>query len=376
MKPLKILHTSDIHLEAKVGFLGANASEFRKQLVNTFENLVNVAKEQKVQLVLISGDLFDTPFPSNTAIEIVKKTLLNFAEAGIYVALIPGNHDYMADGSVYKTKDLSQGNEKIIVFNDPNKQVFEIAELRVRLHAKANTTQKSQTSPLPQLNGVAGQNPQDDFFNIALAHGSFEVKGEKSDNFPITQEEIENSGFDYIALGDWHGMLDTGAIKTRAFYPGSIEPLAVDQKNAGNVLIVSLEKGKEVKVEPLRVGKFEIVEFELDTSKTENILKSLEESITVTQGASWIVSVVLTGTKSIEKRIEVEKIEEYFAGRYFLFKITDKTELKLTEEDLQKYPEHTVIGKFIEIVEGRGDLDDLQKQKVLEKGVSLLMAGN
>ncbi|MBD3280558.1 hypothetical protein GF389_03480 [Candidatus Dojkabacteria bacterium] len=376
MPKLKILHTSDIHLEAKAAWLGERAGEYRKQLVGSFESLVTVAKKKDVNIVLITGDLFDTPFPSNTAIEIVKNTLLKFAEAGIYVALIPGNHDYMAEGSVYKTKDLAQGNEKIIVFNDPSKQVFEIAELGVRLFAKANTMQKSQESPLPKLVKEEGT---EKFFNIALAHGSFDVKGEKAENYPITQEAIENSGFDYVALGDWHGMLNTGAIQTKAFYPGSLEPLAVDQKNAGSGLLVSLEEGREVQVQPVKVGHYEVADVEIDISNADNILKSIESAI-AEQAAEGeltqkIVNIKLTGSKSIEKPVEIEKIEEYFAGKYFHFRVQDKSTLQMTQEQLTKYPEHTVVGKFINLIQERTDLDDATKSRVLEKGVALLTSG-
>jgi len=48
--------------------------------------------------------------------------------------------------------------------------------------------------------------------------------------------------------------------------------------------------------------------------------------------------------------------------------------LKLTDKDYEKYPEHTVVGKFIKLVEARADLDPEIKQKVLSKGVSMLVA--
>ena len=56
---LKILHTADIHLGAKFSGLGNKGVSQREQLRITFENVIASAINERVNIVLIAGDLFD-----------------------------------------------------------------------------------------------------------------------------------------------------------------------------------------------------------------------------------------------------------------------------------------------------------------------------
>jgi exonuclease SbcD len=56
---VKILHTADIHLGAKFSGLGNKATSQREQLRTTFKNVIATAVNERVNIVLIAGDLFD-----------------------------------------------------------------------------------------------------------------------------------------------------------------------------------------------------------------------------------------------------------------------------------------------------------------------------
>jgi exonuclease SbcD len=56
---LKILHTADIHLGAKFSGLGSKGDSQREQLRATFKNVIATAINERVNIVLIAGDLFD-----------------------------------------------------------------------------------------------------------------------------------------------------------------------------------------------------------------------------------------------------------------------------------------------------------------------------
>ena len=57
---VQLLHTGDVHLGRQFPSLRSKAGEYRNQLVRTFEKIVDLADSEKVSLLLISGDLFDT----------------------------------------------------------------------------------------------------------------------------------------------------------------------------------------------------------------------------------------------------------------------------------------------------------------------------
>ncbi len=86
---MRILHTADWHLGKKLDFY-SRLEEQRAVLAE----IVNIAEEKEVDLVLLAGDLFDTFNPSNEAAELLYKTLKRLAKDGrVPVIAIAGNHD-------------------------------------------------------------------------------------------------------------------------------------------------------------------------------------------------------------------------------------------------------------------------------------------
>lgn len=60
MKPVKILHCADIHIGAEESFLGMRAQSRRAETLITFEKIINIARENSVDILLIAGDLFNS----------------------------------------------------------------------------------------------------------------------------------------------------------------------------------------------------------------------------------------------------------------------------------------------------------------------------
>ena len=58
--PVKIFHTADLHIGAEVSYLGPKAEERRFEIASVFKNIVAFCTENKVEICLISGDLFDS----------------------------------------------------------------------------------------------------------------------------------------------------------------------------------------------------------------------------------------------------------------------------------------------------------------------------
>jgi exonuclease SbcD len=85
---VKLLHTSDWHVGR--GIRGrSRADEHRAVLAE----IVDVAAEEQVDVVLVTGDAFDTATPSAEAEEIVYRALLDLADTGAHVVVLAGNHD-------------------------------------------------------------------------------------------------------------------------------------------------------------------------------------------------------------------------------------------------------------------------------------------
>ncbi len=85
---MKILHTSDWH----VGKVLKGRDRFDEHEA-VLRSLTGIARTENVDLVLIAGDLFETPTPSPKAQGLVMRALLALREDGRQVVAIAGNHD-------------------------------------------------------------------------------------------------------------------------------------------------------------------------------------------------------------------------------------------------------------------------------------------
>ncbi len=86
---MRFLHTADWHV-GKTLFGRSRLSEQEQVL----QEMVDIAKRESIDCVLLAGDVYDTFTPSAEAERLVCDTLAEFAGAGIAVVVIGGNHDH------------------------------------------------------------------------------------------------------------------------------------------------------------------------------------------------------------------------------------------------------------------------------------------
>lgn len=84
---MKLIHTSDWHVGRTL--YGEDLSAAHRQF---FSFLTQLVREEKVQAVMVSGDVFDRAIPSLESLEIVSQALAELTELTA-VILTPGNHD-------------------------------------------------------------------------------------------------------------------------------------------------------------------------------------------------------------------------------------------------------------------------------------------
>jgi DNA repair exonuclease SbcCD nuclease subunit len=104
---LRLLHTADAHLGARHGDLGEAASALRERQHAAFRAAVELAVAERVDAVLIAGDLFDANTASRRTVERAVAGLTRLAAARIRVVIIPGDHDAYTRSSVYRAYDLA-----------------------------------------------------------------------------------------------------------------------------------------------------------------------------------------------------------------------------------------------------------------------------
>jgi len=220
-----ILHTSDIHLDNDIGGEG---NESPAQL--GFMHVIDAALEMQVQLFLLAGDLFDH--------NRVKEPCLAFASNQLSrltcpVVMISGNHDCMADYSIYQTYDPTLAGDHIHFIKDADGGVVDFESLGVRVWGKGIVDHHPGNKPLACVPA-----PDFDGWNIGVTHGYYVGRGGESYSSLITPDEIAESRFDYLALGHVHVFSTMHHGDTHAAYPGSPNiGQGIREKTAAHILL-------------------------------------------------------------------------------------------------------------------------------------------
>jgi exonuclease SbcD len=85
---MRLLHTSDWHLGRSL-----HRADLRAAQSAFLDHLVAVARAEKVDAVLVAGDVYDRAVPPVDAVELCEDALLRLHDTGAQIVLISGNHD-------------------------------------------------------------------------------------------------------------------------------------------------------------------------------------------------------------------------------------------------------------------------------------------
>ncbi|MBA3045936.1 MAG: exonuclease SbcCD subunit D [Candidatus Thermoplasmatota archaeon] len=238
---MKIFHVADTHIGysaySKLDSDGYNQREM--DVFSAFSQFVNICLKESPDLVLHSGDLFDTVRPSNRAISFVMGQLLKLSGAGIPIVVISGNHStprLRETGSIFK---IFEHIEKLYLAYDGRCHNFKFGDLKV--HALPHSADKELFDS--ELNAMK---PDSGFtHNIAMLHsgvaGLGVFKMSEFNELVAAGNQLEK-GFDYVALGHYH---EHCRPTSSAVYSGSTERLGFGEAGQPKGFVkLDLDTGK------------------------------------------------------------------------------------------------------------------------------------
>lgn len=347
---LRIIHTSDIHLGAKFSSLGKKADAQRQALKDSFAKVVDHALASKANLFLITGDLFDSNFPSPQSVSFVKSQLARLNEARVWTMILPGTHDCLSKGSVYLREDLSHVLPYVYVFNDAEIFAKEITDIDATIYAKPGAANKSTESPVAFL--ASAVHSEKTRYKIAMAHGSVQIEGKSApDDMPITLREIAESGVQYLALGHWHGAQDFSFGNTVAWYAGSPEVTYQEGKGGiGQGYALAVDVMETAKVKPVKISEKVVKEVDIDMQIYENVENVVYE-IEKLADQNCLLLVNIFGFAESAVFVDPERIAEELADKFFSIKVKNTMALKLPEITALEFPEELVVGQFVRIMQ-------------------------
>ncbi|MBV9250410.1 MAG: metallophosphoesterase [Acetobacteraceae bacterium] len=202
-----LVHTSDLHIDddgSEPGYDGDGTAGLRWVLEK--------ARAVQADLLLLAGDTFDHNRQSAAILDRVTRVLEG---AGHPVLILPGNHDPLSRDSVYRRSDIAAvPYVHILGLTHETTVSFPEHDLEIWGHAHRDY---DNMAPLRTPRPRTAQ------WHIVMAHGHYEPDGvaRLHPSWLISDQEIEATGADYVALGHWNRAARVGNGSVPAFYSGS-----------------------------------------------------------------------------------------------------------------------------------------------------------
>lgn len=273
---MRIIHTSDWHLGQNF-YSKSRAAEHQAFL----QWLLNTAKSEQVDAIIVAGDIFDTGSPPSYARELYNRFVVDLQQTGCHLVVLAGNHDSVA--TLNESRDIlsflnttviaSAGHAPFILNlrdGTPGAVFCPVPFLRPRdiITSQAGLSgQEKQRQVLESITDYYQQQYQqacelrDDRALPIIASGHLTTVGaSKSDAvrdiYIGTLDAFPAQNFppaDYIALGHIHRAQKIGGSE-HIRYSGSPISLSFDETGKSkSVNLVSFSDGKLAEVTPLTV---------------------------------------------------------------------------------------------------------------------------
>lgn len=348
---VKIVHCADLHFDTPfTGMDSVQKAEIRREeLRQVFGRIVALAAEEKADALIICGDLFDHAAVSAYTLRFLREKLASIPDIPVFISA--GNHDPNLPGSYYRIFDWS---ENVHIFP---RQIEKIECKGFNIYGSSFAAYDEAES---MLTGFCVENPEE--INILAMHA--DIGGVYN---PITEEEIEKSGADYLALGHIHrysGPMHFGT--TTAVYPGCPEGRGFDELGEKGAVLAEISKDTvSVQFRPLCKRQYHELIVPVDgvydyETLCGRILLAMNGS------AEDIYKITLTGEAefSVQPAVILESLKCFSA------KIKDQTTAKVDYDALKN--EFTLKGLFVKNMLDCVGTDSELKSLALSMGLDAL----
>lgn len=359
---VKIVQSGDFHLDSP---LLQHHLDFRhkrrEELLETFKNVVNFAKKEEADLLLLTGDLFDSKRVTKKTLEFIFQNLSDF-QGKVFIS--PGNHDPYVEGGIY---DHIQWPKNTYIFKDYDEIYLEDLDCVV-----CGIGFREDFSHDNLLDGISA--PMGPSIKIMVMHG--EVTQSHNPYNPITKESISKSEFNYIALGhrhDFSGINREG--ETYYGYAGIPEGRGFDELGEKGVIFGKIHgHGVNLNFKKISGRTYEQVDVDVSTCLTTLDCVRIIEPMLLKPSSIYRIKLkgsvapyISFNTLEIERKLRL-KLDEVF--------LYDETTVAVAE---MNYSAKSIQRHFLDAVKKKrmqSKLDDELLDEVQNMGLRILSQEN
>jgi exonuclease SbcD len=326
-KMVKFTHMADAHLG------GWKQQPMQELNFESFRRVIDKSIEEKVDFVLIAGDLFDTAYPP---IDILKRTFAEFRklkEAKIPCFIIAGSHDYSVSGKTFldvlekagfckNVTDVEEKEDKLIL----NPTLHE----GVAIYGYPG---KRSGLEVPDLRRVKF-NDAPGMFKIFMLHTTID-KATTSEYMDAVETELLPKA-DYYALGHLHIDYELdGFVYAGPVFPNNFQELADLKKGRFYIVDTEVPAPNNLRRIDLKIKDVLFKEFHIKDAlgATETIISELDKE----NPEDKIVLLKIRGEIESGKSSDIKfsKIEDFLKQKNAYFVLRNTNDLKQKEVELE-----------------------------------------
>ena len=317
---MRFIHAADIHLDTAFSSRSETVrTRLREASRTAFRRLVDLALDERVDVVVLAGDLFDDGRLSFQTERFLLEQLHRLEQAGVPVVYATGNHDPGREGQ--RSADLAwPANVTVADAREPIRlSVVGPDGTSVGMVTAAGHETSSETADLSEaFPAPDGQLPE-----VAVLHTQVLDSPGSTDHqryAPSQLETLRSSGFDYWALGHVHKrscLCEHPAIH----YPGNLQGRTHGERGAKGCLLVELSPGSPARVDFKEMAPIRWEDLDLRDPTDAGTLDALVRGVASrwddvadsTSVSGWIARVRISGATPLWRELSREEDQEHLA---------------------------------------------------------------
>ena len=355
---MRFIHCADVHLDTPLQGLaqypGAPVSEIRNATRRAFEKLLDAAVTERVDFLIIAGDLYDTGLKSFESALFFNKQMARLKDAGIDVYLIYGNHD-----AASKLIKQLRPPSNVHIFRASEPQTYTNDELRVAIHGQSFATPEV-------IEDLAAKYPPPvpGFFNIGVLHTNLAGISEHANYAPCTLESLKNKGYQYWALGHVHNR-QILCSDPYIVYPGNIQGRHGKEQGEKSCVLVTVSDTGAISIDTISTSAVPWFQADVDASGCqtadevyEKLRIELEGMLPQSKERVTAVRLRIVGTTEAHAELsrDLEQVRheaisianECGNGLFWVERVQVATSPRLNRDDLLKRDDP--IGEVVRII--------------------------
>ncbi len=351
---IKLLHTADWQLGKPFSrFEGDVGAVLREARLAAVERLAELAREADVTAVLVAGDVLESEHAEPGLLRRMVHRMARFTGPWL---LLPGNHDPARPGGIWdRFKNSGDCPENVLVLAEPAPLPLAGGRLVVlpapltQKHLSGDPTAWLETAEVP-----AGA------LKVGLAHGSMaELLAEQASGpNRIPLDRAERVGLDYLALGDWHSVLQ---VSPRTWYCGTPEPDDFTKSGLGEALLVTFgEPGAPPAIERRRTGRYAWHARSVDLGYLPDAAAIADQLDAVAAGlaapSETVLRLTLAGTLDLAGRAALDAVLDRLEARLRHLEHRDEgLATAASEADLEAFATEPLLAEVVAALRASDD---------------------